>query len=144
MTRILGSITRFKLLLCMLAVFSVVRMAAAKDEIQVVKVAAEGGSAVTKDKKGRLGVLHVGDRLSPYGTVRAISDGRIVFADHQAETFIIDMKSGTQSVKRIGKVNGVKTKNKRVSTIIGDINESGVGKAVSLHKSKKEFKRLDN
>lgn len=127
----------------MLAVFSTVHIAAAKDEMQVVKIAAEGDSAVTKDKKGRFGVLHVGDRLSPYGTVMAIADGRIVLANEQTETFIIDMKSGTQRIKRISKVNGVTTKNKPVSTITGDIKKNGVGKAVSVHKSKKESERPD-
>jgi hypothetical protein len=143
MSRFLARVMPFKLLLCILAVFSAVHIAAAKDEMQVVKIAAEGDSAVTKDIKGRLGVLHVGDRLSPYGTIMAIADGRIVLANDQAETFIIDMKSGTQRIKRISKVTGIMTKNMPVRTITGDIKKNGVGRAVSVHNSKKEFKRSD-
>jgi hypothetical protein len=143
MSRLLGGIMRFKLVLCMLALFSTVPIADAKDGMQVVKIAAEGGSAVTKDPKGRLGVLHVGDRFSPYGTVMDISDGRIVLASDQGETFLIDMKSGTQSIKRISKVNGETTKKMIVSTITGDIQRNEEGKSVSVHKSKKGIKRPD-
>ena len=114
--------------------------AGADEEVQVVKIAAEGGSAVTKDKKGRLRVVHAGDKLPPYGKVVAISDGRIVLVNDQAETILIDVKDGTQCIRRVSKVNRKIQKKNLVGTVSGDMHATDRGKAGSVLKGKKKLK----
>ena len=78
------------------------------DTIQVLKIAAQDERAVIKTPDGKTQIIKPGDSLGTSGKVVEIAADRVVLEEKsgaEAETVIIRLKDGKQSVERLKKID---------------------------------------
>lgn len=76
----------------------------AENIIQVRKIDPEDRAAVVKTSDGELVIVRQGETLKPFGRVISIEEGRMIFRNKNADTVILNLVDGKQSLQRISKV----------------------------------------
>jgi hypothetical protein len=116
--------------------------ACALETIQVIKIDAQGHSALIRTAAGTLRVIHAGEPVAPYGNVEMIDKDRIVIRNKKLEKIILTLHNGRQIIQRTGKIDAA-SRHPIISvtstTGVGD-NAAQTGQGRLLEVPKKESK----